>query len=372
LKKRIAWLAVARSTYNDFLFERVASKYNLTVAYRETAEHTHPWQFKEAEYDYIIINSNFLRVYQICRKADLLVVSGWGFWRYLLLAILCHHKKRVYWTDTIPIKNYFDGLKGILRRFVSKYIFNCFTQVWSTGQPGCEALKKAGCPESKIRDFPYFVNLDRNVDQNNKNQALSLQFRQAHIPMAGVTVFLGMGQFVPRKRYGDILSAIANLNNKQTVLWLAGDGPEEGTLRHQAERLGIDSHIFFLGWVQPQELNVVYQACDVFVHPAEDEPFGVVILDAMAMGKPVIGARSVGTVADRVTNGINGFVFNAGNIDELAASMKFFLDNPDTIDQFGKKARKTAEQHPVEIGITLLDDIVNSRKASMDVGLQCL
>ena len=360
MKKRIVWLAVARSTYNDYLFEEVAKRYDLIVVYRTSTVRTHPWQFTSSSYQTIQVHNDFPEIYELCKKADLLVVSGWGFWHYLLLALLLRHKRRVYWTDTIPVDVYFDGIRGIFRKLISMYVFRTFSQIWSTGQPGCDALRRAGCTVEKIRDFPYFVKLDRIGRADQTNKTIVQKFRNSHIAASNAVVFLGMGQFVLRKRYGDILDAMAMLNNKRVILWLAGSGPEECSLSQKAKELGLSSQIVFLGWVQPKDIDIVYKACDIFVHPAESEPFGVVVLDAMAMGKPVIGARWVGAVADRVQNGENGRVFAPGNVDQLSEAMRFFLDHPVAINEYGKRARETAERHPVESGLDLLDLVINS------------
>ena len=356
MKKKIVWLAVARSTYNDFLFGEIAKKYDLVVVYRRSSQDTHPWKLKTPNYEVIQGHQHYRKVYRHCKDSKLLIFSGWGFLFYTLLAFRFSNKKRVYWTDTLPVENYFRGIKGLFRRIVSCYVFRTFDQIWSTGTPGCSALREAGCPPWKIRDFPYFVGLDRKFVQTQPDSVR--EFRARHIHFPDGVVFLAMGRFILRKRYGDILDAMSRIDDDSIVLWLAGAGPEERKLRKKAEQLGLNLRVFFLGWVQPRDMDVVLQACDVFVHPSENEPFGVVVLDAMAIGKPIIGASSVGAVEDRVKHGINGRIFALKDVKDLARSMRFFIEQPQTITKFGQKARETAEEYPVEKGTDLISKLL--------------
>ena len=100
-------------------------------------------------------------------------------------------------------------------------------------------------------------------------------------------ILLTVGRLVGYKGHRWLIEAMKNVN---ATLWIIGTGPLENELRTQSAALGMSSRVHFLGNVSDEELPAYYQACDVFVLPSitPNEAFGLVQLEAMACGKPVI------------------------------------------------------------------------------------
>jgi len=93
--------------------------------------------------------------------------------------------------------------------------------------------------------------------------------------------------------------------------------------------------------VDDQDLRDAYDACDLLVHPSENESFGFVILEAWMRRKPVIGSRRCGAVASVITEGVDGFLVDGAS--ELAASVEAVLGAPDLAQKMGEAGRKKAE-----------------------------
>lgn len=120
---------------------------------------------------------------------------------------------------------------------------------------------------------------------------------------------------------------------------VVGDGPEESGLRNLARKLGIDRQVEFLGR-QPHDSVMAYMnACDVFVLPSWNEGFGIVYLEAMACGKPVIGCQGEG-IEDFVEHGKTGLLVKPKDVDSLVETMDFLLSHPEEAKAMGKQARK--------------------------------
>lgn len=85
------------------------------------------------------------------------------------------------------------------------------------------------------------------------------------------------------------------------------------------------------------------QAMDIFVHASDREPFGIVIIEAMALGKPVI-AGDAGGPTEIITHGVQGLLTPFGNAPALADAILQYLDNPELASQFGQAARERALQ----------------------------
>lgn len=134
-----------------------------------------------------------------------------------------------------------------------------------------------------------------------------------------VPLFLFIGSGYERKGLDRVLDALPS------ACWLlvVGKDKDEGRYRRQAERLGIAGRIRFVG--AQRDVLPFYGAADVFVFPTRYEPFGNVVLEAMACGLPVITTTDCGA-ADLLAAGDNGAVYLGHRRDELVALLERFSD----------------------------------------------
>lgn len=106
-------------------------------------------------------------------------------------------------------------------------------------------------------------------------------------------VFVSVGNLIPRKGFDKLIDAYAQ-TNKQTKLYIIGEGPERRNLETQIQNLGIQEQVELLGRLERSEINKVFQKCNVFVLPSQLETFGVCYIEAMFAGLPVIATRCGG------------------------------------------------------------------------------
>jgi 1,4-alpha-glucan branching enzyme len=126
--------------------------------------------------------------------------------------------------------------------------------------------------------------------------------------------------------------------------YFAGTGPEQEHLVTMAKQKGLEDHVRFLGYVSGSRKVDLIQQASFIVVPSLYEPFGLVSLEAMACGKPVIAAR-VGGIPEVVCHRETGLLFDAGNATQLAECMVELLLNPELRLQYGRAARHRAESY---------------------------
>lgn len=117
---------------------------------------------------------------------------------------------------------------------------------------------------------------------------------QAKQPDSGTPLLVAYGRMVHKKGFDVLLRALQQVraSGVQARLVLGGDGPELPALRQIAHALGLEDVVDFIGWVKtPADL---LDQADLFVLPSRDEPFGIVVLEAMARGKPIVTTRTAG------------------------------------------------------------------------------
>ncbi|MGE5178758.1 MAG: glycosyltransferase family 4 protein [Bacteroidota bacterium] len=147
------------------------------------------------------------------------------------------------------------------------------------------------------------------------------------------------GRLVRGKGLDVLLEALSLTRDRTTLLEVAGDGPERQSLEARAAALGIRDRVRFRGWVA--DLDALWRVCDVAVVPSTwTESFGMVAVEAMAAGLPVIAARN-GGLAEIVIDGETGSLFEPGDAGELARLIETYAQVP-IREQRGALARARA------------------------------
>ncbi len=161
-------------------------------------------------------------------------------------------------------------------------------------------------------------------------------------PETGNFVLLFVGSGFERKGLQFCIQALAKLP-ANVELHVVGKGSTR-PYQSLAEKLGVASRVTFKGPIQ--HVEKIFPGADILVHPAIYEPFGNVVLEAMACGIPVVASKFVGA-SEIIIPGRNGMVVqDPGNIDELADAIRQLLDRK-TLEKMAVLARETAEAHSI-------------------------
>jgi glycosyltransferase involved in cell wall biosynthesis len=134
---------------------------------------------------------------------------------------------------------------------------------------------------------------------------------------------LSVGRLSHYKGHSVLLQATARVPGAHLVL--IGDGEEAGNLRALVADLGIQDRITFVGDIEDADLHAAYAAADLFVLPSLDrsEAFGLVLLEAMRAGLPIVASDIAGSgVGHVVEDGVTGLLVPPGDIEALAAALR--------------------------------------------------
>jgi glycosyltransferase involved in cell wall biosynthesis len=146
-------------------------------------------------------------------------------------------------------------------------------------------------------------------------------------------------------KYGiEYLLRAASLLKRNDVIFVIGGG---GSLRAYHEQLAVDLGIrektIFVGKISQKEVPYYYAMSDIVVIPSLQEAFGLVVSEALACGKPVIGTK-VGGIPDQIIDGYNGFLVKPKDPKEIAEKILWLLEHPEEAKQMGVNGRKTVEE----------------------------
>ncbi|MEX2530407.1 MAG: glycosyltransferase family 4 protein [Gemmatimonadota bacterium] len=167
---------------------------------------------------------------------------------------------------------------------------------------------------------------------------------------AGPPTILSVARQYPRKDTATLLRAMAVLRREmpEARLRVIGGGPELGRLRTLARKLRLEEAVTFEGAVpDSDEVRRAYFQADVFCLPSLQEGFGIVFLEAMAAGLPVVAARA-GAAPEVVLQGRTGHLVHPGDHEELAAALTLMLSNPPVARRMGRAGRVRVEEFALE------------------------
>ena len=169
-------------------------------------------------------------------------------------------------------------------------------------------------------------------------------------PMAfpeGSRIILTVGRWNPAERYkgaDTLISALPDLLRvaPDACLVLVGDGEDRPRLEELARTTGVEGQTRFIHGLSQEELFACYAHCDVFALPSGGEGFGLVFLEAMAHGKPVVGGAHGGT-PDVVEDGVTGLLVPHGDLARLACAIESLLADPVAAREMGARGRQRVQ-----------------------------
>ena len=242
----------------------------------------------------------------------------------------------------------FSAQRSWLRRSAKGVFFRALSAVsdafLAIGSANRAYYLAQGVPSERVFSMPYCV--DNAFFASRATQALPEreQLRGELGLEPGRPIILYASKFEPRKRPQDLLAAYEKLLSmggraSRAYLLLVGDGVLRSPLEVTAQEKRLEG-ARFLGFRNQTDLPALYELCDVFVLPSTNEPWGLVVNEAMAIGKPVVVSDAVGCAADLVLDGQNGFVFPVGQADALAAALSSVLADPARAERMGHASRR--------------------------------
>jgi glycosyltransferase involved in cell wall biosynthesis len=150
-------------------------------------------------------------------------------------------------------------------------------------------------------------------------------------------VLLTLGRLDYRERYkgfDEVIDVLPDLvfEDPRLVYIVAGDGPDRKRLEAKVHQLKLDRHVIFTGFISEHRKADYYRLADAFVMPSRGEGFGIVLLEAMACGIPVMASKLDGS-SEALLNGKLGLLVDPTNPEEVKAGIREILKQPKSIPQ---------------------------------------
>ncbi|MCX6789781.1 MAG: glycosyltransferase family 4 protein [Candidatus Gribaldobacteria bacterium] len=261
---------------------------------------------------------------------------GWVFWPlkyFLKIPVFCNYVSSV--SQIIEQKG---GLKRkIAAKLVSFFEF-MGAKMADVLMPNSQWLKQKllnwRISSSKIVFRPV------RPPQIENNSAQVIKLGETY-NLVGKKVIFTVARLEKEKNIALVLQAIPLLKDNNTVWLIAGSGSQEAALKKQAEELGLQDRIIFLGYIDHERIWPYYELCSVFVLSSLSEGMPTVILEAMLMSKPVVASNIAGN-RELVTDQATGLLFNPASASELAEKINQILSGPDLANSLVQQGKQKA------------------------------
>jgi glycosyltransferase involved in cell wall biosynthesis len=335
-------------------FNAVAERGNLDleVWFSTDTERDRSWQVAEASWRFpyrylpaILGRSATIPLPALRARPDVLV-SLYASPSFMLGSTVAHLRgiRTVYWVEVtfdawITRRRWKERLKAELLPRADA--------IMTAGRDGAAFAMRYGVSPERIFTVPHVIDFDHYATGTARAWA-SRETVRARLGLHGVT-FAYVGRLWSGKGLDQLLDAFAALareSGDNVSLLLVGDGIDEARLRKRCADEGLKD-VVFAGFHEGDALPPLYAAADVFVFPTLGDPFGMVVLEAMACGLPVISTSAAGEIADRIEEGVNGFVVPPADVEALRARMELLAGDESLRNRMGQAATaKVAGQSP--------------------------
>jgi len=205
------------------------------------------------------------------------------------------------------------------------------------------AVKNYLIRRHKIRPEKISV-IYNGIDVNKyKSHTNITEFKKQFNLEPSIPIVAFIGRLVKVKAASYFLEAAASVltSGKKAQFLVVGDGPLKQSLVKQTQKLGIDQHVFFIGF--RKDIPKILSLIDILVVPSLWEGLPLTILETMSAGKPIIAAR-VGGIPEAIKNGGTGILVPPKNSEALTGAINDLLAAPKKRKEMGEKAKQRALQ----------------------------
>lgn len=347
--KKILFIANIPSPYSVDLFYYLQTnikRYKFYVLYTNRSEDNREWTInKEKLKNTVILKSKILKVKT---KLDVRYIHIPGnitkmikkinpdmviAWEYNIAAvqsmIWCktHKKKFISVTEGTLLT---ERNLWLVQKATRKMVVSGADAFLVSGIKAREKLLKWGVKEETI--FTELLTVDVNEFLGGPRTVES-------------NIILYVGSMVKRKGLDLLISSLPLIQNHY-VLRIVGNGTEEeiSNLKKMAQNLGVSDRIEWCGFKEGKDLVREYKQAAVFVLPTREDCFGLVLLEALACGVPIVASKYADGAYDIVTEGKNGLMVDPYKKEELAKAIDFVLGNPQIWPEWEEYSLETVKK----------------------------
>lgn len=327
---------------------------NLTVVFELTkaSDRDKSWDvaLKQKHFNYIFLNAKRnsaesglsfkIKKYLRDRSFDRVIIANPTTPTGIVALMYCRNHKIPF---IIQSEGGFQGSgKGPKEKF-KKYIMGK-ADYYLTGMGGQnDYFLKYGATKDKLRPYNFTSSYAKDIDDRALNDDEKSILRKELAIDKRMVLFVG--QFIHRKGIDVLLKAFKGLDGEYCLYLIGGEMTDQ--YKEIINKLNINN-VHCINFISKDELRKYYQAADLFVMTTREDTWGLVINEAMEHALPVITTDRCIAGNCLVENGVNGFIVNINNVDDIRSKMSFILENNDARHLMSNNNLEKIKSHTIE------------------------
>lgn len=260
--------------------------------------------------------------------------------------------------NVTPYLPFTENLKPIYDWILWHWVFSLYNGLDISTAPSKTAVSIVQSNGLTVPTYAISCGIDQGQFHLDPNINRKAQRQHFGLNPASITV-LFVGRVDYEKRLDILIRAIHQLKSSDVQLVIAGKGAATGDLKKMVCDLGLEVRVHFLGFVPDEELPALINSSDIFAMPSEAELLSIATLEAMSCGRPVLAARA-GALPELVTNGVNGYLFKAGDDNDAARALRSMTDHPERWKRMGQASAEKAKQHNLDLVVQRYEKLFES------------
>jgi glycosyltransferase involved in cell wall biosynthesis len=256
---------------------------------------------------------------------DAILIFGWAFQSHLKVLRHYRKKKLILFRGDSTLLDKPSFLKGQVRLLFLKWVYRHIDYALFVGKNNLEYFKMLGLRDAQLVSAPHAIDIQRFSEMGKLKQEEALDLRKSVGIGLNDMVFLFAGKLERKKSVDTLLAAFVKSGLfKASHLVVVGNGILENELKELYDKFDA---IHFMDFQNQSQMPIIYRMADVFVLPSEGpgETWGLSVNEAMACGLPVLVSNRCGCAIDLVWYGKNGYIFNAGDMNDLCEKLEMLL-----------------------------------------------
>lgn len=350
---KVCYLTNIPAPYRVDFFNELGKVVDLTVLYerKTAADRDERWkrdnakQFREVYLDGFKIgpSSAYARsVLQFIkdRSYDVRIIGGYST-PTQMLAIRFMKRHRIDYI--LSIDGGFPANECMLIKNLKRYFLSGAAMYLGTGKNAERYLAHYGADRKKIFHYHFTSLFARDILTVPPSLSEKKQLKEA-LGVRADKMVLSVGRLLPLKRYDLLIEAAKTLPETEVII-IGGETDAYHT--RMLQQLGA-KNVRFIDFMSYEALCRYYRGADVFVMPSDSDVWGMVIVEAMANGLPVIATESCGAASDLIRNGENGFIVPKGDKTKIYERLSFLLSSDEVRAQYGRNSLSFIREYTIE------------------------
>ena len=248
----------------------------------------------------------------------------------------CHDNMRQFRTlGNISPKSKTDLIEYLEKKRLFQRYKKCNNRFIAISQDGLTFLRK-NLPKhlnDRVLFLPNAINLVNFLPKEKQDEKLGIQL-------------VNIGNFIPKKNQQFLIDVLNDLvqKNKNVSLTFVGDGETRKEIEKKVKLLNLDDHVKFQG--RTNDVAGVLVENKIYVHSASYEPFGLVFLEAMSVGLPIVSLDGKGN-GDLIQNDVNGYLIPQGDANQFVDRIIDLTNNPSCFSRIQQNGFETAKKYDI-------------------------